>query len=37
VDHLVFGLVMAWSYVAMTRPHAGEEAGKAAPLKGKHA
>jgi hypothetical protein len=37
VDHLVFGPVMAWSYVAMTRPHAGEEAGKAAPLKGKHA
>jgi hypothetical protein len=37
VDHLVFGLVMAWSYVTMTRPHAREEAGKAAPLKGKHA
>jgi hypothetical protein len=36
-DHLIFGLVMAWSYVAMTRPHAREEARKAPSMKQKHA
>lgn len=36
-DHLVFGLVTAWSYLAMTHPHLGEELRKSLSMKEKHA
>jgi hypothetical protein len=36
-DHLVFGVVTAWCYVTMSRPHAREETGKAPSMKQKHA
>jgi hypothetical protein len=37
VNHLVFGAVTAWSYTAMARAHAREEAGRAVSMKEKHA
>ncbi|NJC89237.1 MAG: hypothetical protein FIB02_12020 [Desulfuromonas sp.] len=37
VDHLVFGVVTAWSYVTMIRPHTHEEAGKTPSIRAKHA
>jgi hypothetical protein len=37
VDHLVFGVVTAWSYVAMIRSHTHEVTGKTPTIRAKHA
>jgi hypothetical protein len=37
LDHLVFGVVTAWSYVTMIRPHAREELRKTLSMKERHA
>ncbi|MCM2264605.1 MAG: hypothetical protein NDI73_05370 [Desulfuromonadales bacterium] len=37
LDHLVFGVVTAWSYVAIIRSHTHEEVGKTPSIRAKHA
>jgi len=37
LDHLVFGVVTAWSYVTMVRSHTHEESGKTPSIRVKHA